>query len=147
MALLDRLPPDYRRRAYINLAIVAAVFIGFANVGRLGKHGGVIAIEWFLGLSVLYLCVWPVVTLVRAQPKPPSSAFLLFASWIAAYAYVGAAIPLKHDLPGDSLALLIGVVLMIAFFVRYRGFLFPRVRERFTAVREAQIAEHARGPH
>jgi len=143
MALLDRLPPDYRRRAYINLAIVAAVFIGFANVGRLGKHGGVIAIEWFLGLSVLYLCVWPVVTLVRAKPKPPTAAFVLLGAWIAAYAYVAVEIAFDLRLPGDVLALLAGAVLMVAFFVTYRGFLFPRFKERFAAVRAAKIAERS----
>jgi hypothetical protein len=146
MAWLDRLAPDYRRRAYVNLGIVVALLFGVANIGRLGKSGALIAIEWFIGLSVLYLCVWPVVVLVRARPKAPPPAFVLLASWIAAYAYVAAAIPLKRDLPGDSLALLIGLVLMIAFFVTYRRFVFPRFKERFTAVQEAQIAERAQGP-
>ncbi len=138
---MNRLPPEYRRRLYINCSIVAA-FVGFfAIVGRLGERDATTAIVWFLALLLLFTAVWPLIQLLRCHPRPKRASFILYAAWICAYAYVAVATVLR--LPGIAAALLVGGVLMIAFFVLYRKLIFPdffkgEFRARWRTIRQAQ---------
>lgn len=143
---LNRLPPEFRRRYYTNLAAIAAFIVFIGVVGRLGKHEGSLAILGFIGFILIFMCAWPLVRLLQCNPRPKQTAFIFYATWILAYAYVGAAFFVRGLLPGVPLAGLLGLVLMWAFFIVYRAILFPSLFDgglgtRWQMIREAQRAE------
>lgn len=142
---LDRLPPEYRRRYYTNLAVIIAFLLFFFNVGRLGKRNGVLTILALFGAVIVFTCIWPLFCLLRSKPRPHPRAFMLYGAWIAAFAYVAAA-AVVHGLPFAGIVLLLGVGLMLVFIFAYRKIVLPdlfggQVRERFQLVREAQRAD------
>lgn len=144
---LNRLPPEYRRRYYTNLAAIAGFLVFVGIVARLGKQEGSIAVLAFVGFILLFTCVWPLVRLLQCKPRPKRTAFLLYGAWILAYAYVGAAF-FVQGLPGVPVVLVLGCVLMWAFFIVYRRIVFPGMfdggfKARWHMVREAQRAEQA----
>lgn len=140
---LDRLAPEYRRRYYINIAILAGLFLSFIVIGRLGPRDGAIAVGVLMAATVLFSWIYPLVRLIRARPgRVP---FLIYAAWISAYAYFGVAFFVPW-LPAVPIVLILGGVLMCAFYVIYRKIIFPdffggKVRARWHAIREAQKAE------
>jgi len=142
---LNRLPGDYRRRYYTNLAIFAGLIIAFTNAWRLGPHGLGYAILGFFGLAIVCLCVLPFVRLAKANPKPGPGAFVFCGSWVAAYLYVAVSLFLHPHLPATFLVQTVGFVLMLAFLVTYRKIVFPdlfagQLRERLATIRAAQRA-------
>lgn len=144
---LDRLPPEYRRRYYTNLAVLAGIVIAIFVIGRLGKQNGALAILALMALLVLFACIWPLVRLLKSSPRPGRAAFALYASWILAYVYFWLALAFP-GIPGAGIVGLIGILLMLTFFVVYRKAVFPDLfggglRERWKAVRGAQRAERA----
>lgn len=143
---LDRLPPEYRRRYYTNLAVISSVLIFLAVVVRLGKRAGTDAILGFIGFLLVFMCAWPLVRLLRCNPRPHRIAFVLYATWILAYAYVCGAFFVPSLAVGVPFAALLGLVLMWVFFIVYRKVIFPdffggALQERWRMVREAQRAE------
>lgn len=141
---LDRLPPEYRRRYYTNLAVIIALLLFFFNVGRLGKRNGVLAILALFGAVIVFTCVRPLFYLLQSKPRPHPRAFVLYGAWIAAFAYVAAA-AFVHGLPFAGIVMQLGVLLMLVFLFAYRKIVFPdlfggQFRERFQLVREAQRA-------
>lgn len=145
---LNRLPPVYRRRYYTNLAIVVAIVIFVANVGRLGQHNGTIAILTVMDLGFAFLCIWPAVSLLRARPRPGNIAFVLAGAYLGAFAYAFARFFLP--VPGSSLAFLAGYALLCSVLVCYRGIVFSSLfdrdgrmsgfRKRLMILREARRA-------
>lgn len=142
---LSRLPPDYRRRHYTNMAILIGLIALVLNLGRLGPHYGPLAVVLLIGLCLLYLCTWPLLRLVRAKPQAERSAFVLAGAYIAGFVYF--TVSFFTPLPGSFLALIVGVVLLWVFMIKYRGIIFSSLfnrdgafGERFKAVREAQKA-------
>ncbi len=73
----SRLPPEYRRRAVINIAILTSVVLGLANVGRLGPTNGARAIVIAFTLLFAYLIGFCGYRFARAAPRP--GAFILYA--------------------------------------------------------------------
>lgn len=148
---LNRLPPDYGRRYYVNLGIIVALVIFVTNVGRLGQRNAAMAVLSLMALGFAYLCIWPIVSLLRAKPRPGLGAFFLTAAYIIAFAYAFASFFLP--VPASSLAFLAGFVALWSVLIWYRGIVFPSLfgrdgrtdgsRERFGAVREAQRASRA----
>jgi len=142
---LNRLPGDYRRRYYTNLALFAVLIIVFTNAWRLGPNGLGYVILGLFGLAVICLFVLPFVRLAKADPKPGPGAFIFCGSWVAAYLYVITSSFLHPHLPATFLVQTVGLVLMLAFLITYRKIVFPdffagRLRERMAIVRAAQIA-------
>ncbi|MGH7755599.1 MAG: hypothetical protein ACREM8_04850 [Vulcanimicrobiaceae bacterium] len=142
---LQRLPPDYRRRYYTNLAILAALIIVVTNLWRLGKHNATTAVLVVMCLAFGYACVFPAVKLLRARPRPGVGAFVLAGTYLAAVIYAAASVALP--LPASGLALVLGIVLLWVFMIVYRGIVFSglfdrngRFGERFRTVRAAQRA-------
>jgi hypothetical protein len=143
---LNRLPPDYRRRYYTNLAIFAALVIFFVVVGKLPPRAGTDAVLGLFGLLVGFMCVWPFVQLARADPRPPRSAYVLCGAWVAAYALAIAGFFVPPLLLFTLPALLVGLVLMFASMIVYRRILLPSLfngqyRERFAAAMAARRAD------
>jgi drug/metabolite transporter (DMT)-like permease len=129
----------------VNLAIIAGVIVFFVVVGKLGTHQGTIAIIALLLLVLLCTVLWPLFRLLRSKPSPGSAAFILYGAWIASFAYVAASF-FVQSLPAPEVALLLGIVLMWAFFIAYRKVLFPSLfagefRKRWSIIRQAQRAE------
>lgn len=144
---LNRLPPEYRRRYYTNLSVIAALILYIFVASRLGQKAGVAAIEALFIFLVAFACFYPLVLLLRYKPRPHAIAFILYGSWICAYAYVIAAAFL-NGLPGAGFVLLAGLVLMWTFFAVYRKIVFRSLfdggfPQRFAAVRAAQRRERA----
>lgn len=144
---LNRLPAEYRRRYYTNLAAIVAFLVFIGIVGRLGKHEASLAILGFIGFLLIFMAVWPLVRLLQCRPRPKRTAFIFYATWIFAYGYVGATF-FVPGLPGWPIAALIGMLMMCAFFIVYRGILFPGLFDggfhaRWQMVREAQRADRA----
>jgi len=148
---LNRLPPDYRRRYYVNLAIVVALVVFVANVGRLGQRNATMAIVGLMIAGFAYLCIWPIVSLVRAKPRPGTIAFVLAGVYLGAFAYALASFFLP--VPASGVAFLVGFALLWCLMICYRGVVFPSLfdrdgrmggfRERARQVREAQRASRA----
>jgi hypothetical protein len=126
--MLNHLPPDYRRRAYTNIAILVVLFLLVTNAWRLGQKNGAVAILVLFASVFAFGCVWPVVTLVRAKPRPGRAAFILAGVYIVSFLYVALALALS--LPGSALALLIGVITMWAVVICYRGIIFSSLFSR-----------------
>jgi hypothetical protein len=146
---LNRLPSEYRRRYYTNVAVIAGFVVFFVIVGRLGKQQASLAILSFIGFLLLFMCVWPLVRLLQCNPRPKRSAFIFYATWIIAYAYVGIAF-FVQGLPAVPIAAVLGLVLMWAFLIAHRRVIFPNAfdggfRTRWQMIREAQRAERAEG--
>lgn len=142
---LNRLPGDYRRRYYTNLAIFVGLIIILTNAWRLGPHGLGYVILGLFGLAIMCAFVLPFVRLAKANPKPGSGAFIFCGSWVAAYVYVAASAFSHPHLPATFLVQTVGFVLMLAFLITYRKIVFPdffggQVRERWTTIRAAQRA-------
>ncbi len=142
---MNRLPPEYRRRYYTNLAFIAGLLVFFFNIGRLGSHNGPLAVIGLFCFLVVFSCVWPLVQILRYKPRPQRAAFVLYGAWIAAYGYVAAAL-FVGGLPAFVVVWLLGFVLMCAFLIIYRKIVFPNFfggefRKRWQTVREAQRAD------
>jgi len=82
---------------------------------------------------------------VRAKPQAERTAFVLAGAYIAGFVYF--TVSFFTPLPGSFLALIVGVVLLWVFMIKYRGIIFSSLfnrdgsfSERFKAVREAQKA-------
>lgn len=142
---LSRLPPDYRRRYYSNMAILIGLVALVLNLRRLGPHYEPLAVVLLMGLCLLYLCTWPLLRLVRAKPQAERSAYVLAGAYIAGFVYF--TVSFLTPLPGSFLALMVGVVLLWVFLIKYRGIIFSSlfnrdgaIGERLKAVRQAQKA-------
>ncbi len=131
---LSRLPPDYRRRYYTNMAILIGLVALVLNLWRLGPHYGPLAVVLLIGLSLLYLSTWPLLRLVRAKPQAERSAFVLAGAYIAGFVYF--TVSFFTPLPGSFLALIVGVVLLWVFLIKYRGIIFSSLFNRDGAFSE-----------
>jgi hypothetical protein len=147
---LSKLPPENRWRFCNNLLIIVAfvifLVIFFRNVDRLGHHKAVIAVLGFMGCCVLYLSIWPIVKLLCAKPRPGRGAFVFAATYIAAFAC--GFLPFR----GSILMFCVGMVLMWAFFIKYRALLFTSLfapggglSDEFNALRAGLAVKPAAG--
>jgi hypothetical protein len=142
---LNRLPPDYRRRFYTNVAVLCGFVAFIFIVPRLGPTRGTFAIELLLIGIVLFGHVFPLVRLLRAKPRAPRAAFITYVAWIGGYAVfaIGLALQSRAIAAGG---LFLAVAGMLTCFVAYRKIILPSIfggefRERFSAIREAREAD------
>ncbi len=142
---LNRLPPDYRRRYYTNVAILCGFVAFFFIVPRLGRRGGTIAIEALIVGLILFAHVMPIVRFLRAKPRPGRAAFITYGVWIGSYLAVAFGLFIQsRDLV--TVALLIAIVAMLTCYIAYRNIIFPSLfgggfRERVDVVRAAREAD------
>lgn len=125
---LSKLPPENRWRLCNNLLMIVAfvifLVVFFGNVDRLGHRKAVIAVLSLMGCWVLYLSIWPIMKLLRAQPRPSRGVFVFAGTYIAAFAC--GFLPFR----GSALMFAVGLVLLWVFFIKYRGILFSSMFAR-----------------
>ncbi len=147
---LSKLPPENRWRLCNNLLMIVAfvifLVVFFGNVDRLGHRKAGISVLSLMGCWVLYLSIWPIMKLLRAQPRPSRGVFVFAATYIAAFAC--GFLPFR----GSALMFAVGLVLMWVFFIKYRGLLFSSLFARgggfsdeFNALRARLAAKPAAG--
>jgi hypothetical protein len=142
---INRLPPDYRRRYYTNIAILCGLGVFIFVVTKLGPGRGTVAIAIFLIALALYGLVFPLVRLLCAKPRPPRAAFIIYGIWIGGYAV--AAIGLTFQFPALVVGgFLLAIVAMSTCLIAYRKIIFPsfsggEFQKRLTVIREARDAD------
>ncbi len=142
---LNRLPPDYRRRVFTNVAILCGFVAFIFAVPRLGQTGGTIAIEALIVGLILFAHVMPIVRLLRAKPEPGRMAFVIYGIWIGSYVLVAFGLFIQSRTLVTA-ALLVAIVAMLTCYIAYRKIILPSVfggdfRERLDVVRAAREAD------
>jgi hypothetical protein len=141
---LKRLPPDYRRRFYANLAVLAGVIGFFVLFAHSNAKAQLDEVEALMALSLAWTFFMPLVRFLLAPPG--RGAWIFYALWLTALGV--AALSIVVRLPGivSFASLVAGTVLMIIFYVVYAKRLLPSffsgsIGERWRTARAAQKAE------
>ncbi|MBC5799036.1 MAG: hypothetical protein GIX03_00530 [Candidatus Eremiobacteraeota bacterium] len=133
------------------MAFLVALVVFITNIGRLGQHNAAMAIMALMIAGLAYLCIWPIVSLMRAKPRPGVIAFVLAGVYVVAFAYAFAGFFITA--PASLPAFLLGFAVLWCFMICYRGVVFPSIfgreggigpfRERTRVIREARRASKA----
>lgn len=122
--MLKGAPPDAQRRAYANVAILAAVIAAFFAAIHFGSIGVmVLAIA-----GAAYLPAFSAYKLIRARPRASTAAWLWWAAMTAAFVVVGVTLAATKRL--SIFELLATVILVWMFLIRERGIVFDSVFAR-----------------